>query len=82
MVSQYDMLERLAAESAEMQVERAELEAECETLQKGLDLCKSYRGRKSTGTGDFPKMLSIYTLNRKVLTMGFSITRNLNTPKR
>ncbi|KAI1358948.1 P-loop containing nucleoside triphosphate hydrolase protein [Xylaria arbuscula] len=50
MVSQMqdDMLERLAAESAEMQVERAELAAECETLQKGLDLCKTYRGRNST----------------------------------
>ncbi|KAI1426479.1 hypothetical protein F5Y12DRAFT_282554 [Xylaria sp. FL1777] len=44
-----DMLERLAAESADIQVERAELEAECEALQRGLDLCKTYRGRNTTG---------------------------------
>ncbi|KAI0521330.1 P-loop containing nucleoside triphosphate hydrolase protein [Xylaria bambusicola] len=56
MVSQMedDMLERLAAESSEMQIERAELEAECETLQKGFDLCKAYRGRKSTVLPDMP----------------------------
>ncbi|KAI0437420.1 P-loop containing nucleoside triphosphate hydrolase protein [Xylaria telfairii] len=40
-----DKLERLAAESADVQVERAELEVECEALQKGLDLCKTYRTR-------------------------------------
>ncbi|KAI3339647.1 P-loop containing nucleoside triphosphate hydrolase protein [Ustulina deusta] len=43
-----DMLERLAAESADIHVERAELGAECEALQKGLDLCKTYRGRNVT----------------------------------
>ncbi|KAI0448326.1 P-loop containing nucleoside triphosphate hydrolase protein [Xylaria acuta] len=43
-----DMLERLAAESADIQVERAGLELECEVLQKGLDLCKTYRTRNST----------------------------------
>ncbi|RYC63809.1 hypothetical protein CHU98_g2382 [Xylaria longipes] len=50
-VSQMDdeMLERLAAESPDIQVERAELEVECEALQKGLDLCKTYRTRKPTG---------------------------------
>ncbi|KAI0099025.1 P-loop containing nucleoside triphosphate hydrolase protein [Nemania sp. FL0031] len=42
-----DMLEELAAESADIQVQRSELETECETLEKGLDLCKTYRGRKS-----------------------------------
>ncbi|KAI8945016.1 P-loop containing nucleoside triphosphate hydrolase protein [Xylaria longipes] len=49
-VSQMDdeMLERLAAESPDIQVERAELEVECEALQKGLDLCKTYRTRKPT----------------------------------
>lgn len=44
-----DMLEKLAAESADIQVERIELEAEREALQKGLDLCKSYRSRNSAG---------------------------------
>ncbi|KAI0970479.1 P-loop containing nucleoside triphosphate hydrolase protein [Xylaria arbuscula] len=43
-----DMLERLAAESADIQIERTELAAECEALQKGLDLCKTYRGRNLT----------------------------------
>ncbi|KAI0478064.1 P-loop containing nucleoside triphosphate hydrolase protein [Xylaria cf. heliscus] len=43
-----DMLERLAAESADIKLERAELEVECEALQKGLDLCKTYRTRNST----------------------------------
>ncbi|KAI0529917.1 P-loop containing nucleoside triphosphate hydrolase protein [Xylaria digitata] len=43
-----DMLERLAAESTDIQVERAELRAECDALQKGLDLCKTYRGRNTT----------------------------------
>ncbi|KAI1322603.1 hypothetical protein F5Y16DRAFT_413177 [Xylariaceae sp. FL0255] len=44
-----DRLERLAAESSELQVERAELQAEYEALKKGIDLCKSYKSRKSTG---------------------------------
>ncbi|KAI1299026.1 P-loop containing nucleoside triphosphate hydrolase protein [Xylaria venustula] len=43
-----DMLERLAAESADIQMERTELAAECEALQKGLDICKTYRGRNLT----------------------------------
>ncbi|GAW11971.1 hypothetical protein ANO14919_013250 [Xylariales sp. No.14919] len=43
-----DMLQRLAAESTDIQVERMELTAECEALQKGLDLCKTYRSRKAT----------------------------------
>ncbi|KAI0855226.1 P-loop containing nucleoside triphosphate hydrolase protein [Xylaria cubensis] len=43
-----EMLELLAAESADIQVERAELEVECEALQKGLDLCKTYRTRNAT----------------------------------
>ncbi|KAI0184388.1 P-loop containing nucleoside triphosphate hydrolase protein [Xylaria flabelliformis] len=43
-----EMLELLAAESADIQVERAELEVECEALQKGLDLCKTYRTRNTT----------------------------------
>ncbi|TRX89301.1 hypothetical protein FHL15_009738 [Xylaria flabelliformis] len=43
-----EMLERLAAESADIQVERAELEVECEALQKGLDLCRTYRTRNAT----------------------------------
>lgn len=42
------ILERLAAESTDIRVERAELEGECEALQKGLDLCKTYRSRNST----------------------------------
>ncbi|KAI0543950.1 P-loop containing nucleoside triphosphate hydrolase protein [Xylaria curta] len=41
------MLKQLAAESADIQVERAELEVECEALQKGLDLCKRYRTRNA-----------------------------------
>ncbi|TGJ86557.1 hypothetical protein E0Z10_g2250 [Xylaria hypoxylon] len=43
-----DMLERLATESTDIQVERAELIVECEALQKGLDICKTYRGRNTT----------------------------------
>ncbi|KAI1754070.1 P-loop containing nucleoside triphosphate hydrolase protein [Xylaria castorea] len=43
-----EMLERLAAESADIQAERAELEVECEALQKGFDLCKTYRTRNAT----------------------------------
>ncbi|KAK5633033.1 hypothetical protein RRF57_008747 [Xylaria bambusicola] len=56
MVSQMEdeMLKRLAAESSEMQVERAELEAEYETLRNGLDLCKAYRSRKSTVLPEMP----------------------------
>ncbi|GAP82875.1 putative dynamin family protein [Rosellinia necatrix] len=42
------MLEKLAAESADVQVERTELGVECEALQKGLDLCKTYRSRNSS----------------------------------
>ncbi|KAI8630598.1 hypothetical protein F5Y19DRAFT_51675 [Xylariaceae sp. FL1651] len=51
MVSQMedDELERLAAESEEIQVERAELQSEYDALKKGLDHCKSYKGRESTG---------------------------------
>jgi FtsZ-binding cell division protein ZapB len=44
-----DELQRLAAESADIQVERTELQAEYESLKKGLDLCKSYRARNSIG---------------------------------
>ena len=50
-ISQMDDIElkRLAAESDEIQVERAELQAEYEALKKGHDLCKSYRARNKTG---------------------------------
>ncbi|KAI0161282.1 P-loop containing nucleoside triphosphate hydrolase protein [Xylariaceae sp. FL1272] len=41
-----DELIKLAAESADIQVERTELQAEYEALKKGLDLCKSYKARK------------------------------------
>ncbi|KAI3331443.1 hypothetical protein HD806DRAFT_518465 [Xylariaceae sp. AK1471] len=44
-----DELQRLAAESADIQVERTELQTEYEALKKGLDLCKSYRARNSMG---------------------------------
>jgi cell shape-determining protein MreC len=44
-----DELMQLAAESADIQVERAELQAEYEALKKGLGLCKGYRARNSTG---------------------------------
>lgn len=51
MVSQMEEeeLQRLAAESAEVQTERAELQNEYEALRKGLDLCKRYRARSSLG---------------------------------
>ncbi|KAI1122449.1 P-loop containing nucleoside triphosphate hydrolase protein [Nemania abortiva] len=49
-----DMLEKLAAESADIQTQRKELDIECEKLEKGLDLCKTYRGRNSTILPDIP----------------------------
>ncbi|KAJ8109504.1 hypothetical protein ONZ43_g6117 [Nemania bipapillata] len=52
-----DMLMKLAAESTDIQVERVELDTECEALQKGLDLCKTYRGRNSTVLPTIPPQL-------------------------
>ncbi|KAJ8125531.1 hypothetical protein O1611_g8108 [Lasiodiplodia mahajangana] len=49
-----DMLEKLAAESADIQEQRTELQTECEKLEKGLDLCKVYRGRRSTVLPEIP----------------------------
>ncbi|KAJ3568840.1 hypothetical protein NPX13_g6281 [Xylaria arbuscula] len=84
MVSQMqdDMLERLAAESSEMQVERAELEAECETLQKGLDLCKTYRGRNSTGMENISSGFSASLLQSESILTMCSVLPEILTPSR
>lgn len=67
-----DMLERLAAESADVQVERAELEVECEALQKGLHLCKTYRTRNPTG-----KLIAKTFIENRALSSRFSIARSI-----
>ncbi|KAI2467191.1 P-loop containing nucleoside triphosphate hydrolase protein [Annulohypoxylon bovei var. microspora] len=43
-----DELERLASESPEMILERAELREELDALKKGLQICNSFKGRKAT----------------------------------
>ncbi|KAI1111779.1 P-loop containing nucleoside triphosphate hydrolase protein [Nemania sp. NC0429] len=54
-----DVLEKLAAESDDIQVERLEVEAERETLREGLDLCKSYRSRNSAAIPAIPLHLEV-----------------------
>ena len=42
-------LEELAAESADVQLQRADLQDEVDILRKSLEICEKQRPRKSTG---------------------------------
>ncbi|KAJ2994881.1 hypothetical protein NUW58_g1425 [Xylaria curta] len=85
-------LERLAAESTEMQAERAELKAECEALQKGLDLllpeislrpgsASSTRGRASErSTNKIEEALALLSVDNSQHTSGDTATAGSNMP--
>lgn len=45
-------LERLAAESEDIRIERSAVRTEYESLRKGLQLCNRYRERKAPGGCD------------------------------